>query len=124
MMDLKRRDGDIRRYVRDLEQWLIDTVADFGITAERRDGRVGVWVARGGGREDKIGALGVRVRRGVTYHGVALNVNPNLDHFSGIVPCGVREHGVTSLADLGVAATMDEVDDALKRNFDPIFAVR
>jgi lipoyl(octanoyl) transferase len=124
MMDLKRRDGDIRRYVRDLEQWLIDTVADFGVTAERREGRVGVWVARGDSREDKIGALGVRVRRGVTYHGVALNVNPELEHFSGIVPCGVREHGVTSLADLGVAATMDEVDAALKRNFERIFGVR
>jgi lipoyl(octanoyl) transferase len=124
MMDLKRRDGDIRRYVRDLEQWLIDTVADFGVTAERREGRVGVWVARGDNREDKIGALGVRVRRGVTYHGVALNVNPELEHFSGIVPCGVREHGVTSLADLGVAATMDEVDAALKRNFERIFGVR
>ena len=124
MMDLKRRDGDIRRYVRDLEQLLIDTVGDFEVTAERRDGRVGVWVARGDGREDKIGALGVRVRRGVTYHGVALNVNPELEHFSGIVPCGVREHGVTSLADLGVAATMDEVDAALKRNFERIFGVR
>jgi lipoyl(octanoyl) transferase len=124
MMDLKRRDGDIRRYVRDLEQWLIDTVADFGVTAERREGRVGVWVARGDSREDKIGALGVRVRRGITYHGVALNVNPELEHFSGIVPCGVREHGVTSLADLGVAATMDEVDAALKRNFERIFGVR
>jgi lipoyl(octanoyl) transferase len=124
MMDLKRRDGDIRRYVRDLEQWLIDTVADFGVTAERREGRVGVWVARSEGREDKIGALGVRMRRGVTYHGVALNVNPELEHFSGIVPCGVREHGVTSLADLGVPVTMDEVDAALKRNFERIFGVK
>ncbi|HKJ73304.1 MAG TPA: lipoyl(octanoyl) transferase LipB [Alphaproteobacteria bacterium] len=124
MMDLRRRDGDVRRYVRDLEQWLIDTVADFGITAERREGRVGVWVDRGEGREDKIGALGVRVRRSVTYHGVALNVAPDLDHFSGIVPCGVREHGVTSLEDLGVETDMDAVDAALRKNFERIFRVK
>lgn len=123
MMDLKQRDGDIRRYVRDLEQLLIDTAGDFGVTAERREGRVGVWVARSDGREDKIGALGVRVRRGVTYHGIALNVNPQLEHFSGIVPCGVREHGVTSLADLGVSTTMDDVDTAMQRNFERIFGV-
>jgi lipoyl(octanoyl) transferase len=121
MLDLKRRGGDVRKYVFDLERWLIDTAADFGVTAERREGRVGVWVERGDGREDKIGALGVRVRRGVTYHGVSLNVNPNLEHFSGIVPCGVRDHGVTSLADLGIPATMGQVDAALRRNFERIF---
>ena len=124
MLDLKGRHGDVRQFVFDLEQWLIDTVADFGVTAERRQGRVGVGVDRGNGREDKIGALGVRVRRWVSFHGVSLNVNPDLEHFSGIVPCGVREHGVTSLADLGIEVGMDEVDEALKRNFERIFDVQ
>jgi lipoyl(octanoyl) transferase len=92
---------------------------------ERREGRVGIWVARGAGREDKIGAIGVRVRRWVTFHGVALNVDPNLDHFSGIVPCGVRAHGVTSLADLGLNVAMADADSALKSAFEEVFgAVR
>jgi lipoyl(octanoyl) transferase len=124
MLDLKSRQGDVRQFVFDLEQWLIDTVADFGATAERRQGRVGVWVDRGGGIEAKIGALGVRVRRWVSFHGVSLNVNPDLEHFSGIVPCGVRDHGVTSLADLGIGVGMDDVDEALKRNFERIFGMR
>ena len=124
MLDLKQRGGDVRQFVRDLEQWLIDTVADFGVTAERRPGRIGIWIERGDGREDKIGALGVRVRKGITYHGVSLNVNPDLEHFSGIVPCGVRDHGVTSLADLGISVTMADVDAALRRNFERVFGAK
>ncbi len=94
---------------------------DFDVKGERRDGRVGIWVARGGGREDKIAAIGVRIRHWVTFHGVALNVDPDLGHFSGIVPCGVREHGVTSLADLGLAVSMADVDVALKAAFEDVF---
>jgi len=118
MLNLAARGGDLHAYVRGLERWLIATLAEFGVRGEARAGRVGVWVARGGGREDKIAAIGVRVRRGVTYHGVSLNVAPDLGHFSGIVPCGIRGHGVTSLADLGVAAGMAEVDAALRRYFE------
>ena len=120
MLDLKRRTGDVRAYVRDLEEWLIRTVARFDVKGERRDGRVGIWVAHNG-REDKIAALGVRIRHWVTFHGVSLNVDPDLSHFSGIVPCGIREHGVTSLADLGLKATMAEVDAALRVSFQEIF---
>jgi lipoyl(octanoyl) transferase len=120
MLDLKRRKPDVRAYVRDLEQWLIDALAELGVKGERRQGRVGIWVARGR-REDKIAALGVRIKRWVTFHGVALNVNPDLSHFSGIVPCGVRGHGVTSLAELGVGASPAEVDLALRRAFGKIF---
>jgi len=120
MLDLKRRKPDVRAYVRDLEEWLIRALAHFGVTGERREGRVGIWVARGS-REDKIAALGVRVRRWVTFHGVALNVNPDLSHFTGIVPCGVSAHGVTSLADLGIAATMADADAALKAAFVDVF---
>jgi len=121
MLALKRRTADVRGFVRDLEEWLIETVAQFGIEGERREGRVGIWVARKNGGEDKIAAIGVRVRRWVTFHGVALNVNPDLSHFGGIVPCGVRGHGVTSLAALGVNTTMAEVDKALKRAFESVF---
>ena len=117
MLNLARRGGDVHAYVSGLERWLIGVLADLGVHAETRKGRVGVWVARGGGREDKIAAIGVRVRRGVTYHGVSLNVSPNLTHFDGIVPCGIREHGVTSLADLGVTAGMAEVDAAMRARF-------
>jgi lipoyl(octanoyl) transferase len=120
MLDLKSRKPDVRAYVRDLEQWLIETLSHFDVKGERREGRVGIWVSRGA-REDKIAALGVRIRRWVTMHGVALNVNPDLSHFNGIVPCGVRGHGVTSLADLGIAASMADVDTALKLNFEKIF---
>jgi lipoyl(octanoyl) transferase len=127
MLDLKRRGEDVRAYVHDLEEWLIRTLATLGVTGERREGRVGIWVARGagekaGGAEDKIGALGVRVRHWVTYHGVALNVAPDLAHYRGIVPCGISQHGVTSLAALGVAAGMDEVDAALRESFEAVFA--
>jgi lipoyl(octanoyl) transferase len=120
MLDLKRRKPDVRAYVRDLEQWLIETLAEFDVKGERREGRVGIWVQRGT-REDKIAALGVRIKRWVTFHGVALNLNPDLSHFSGIVPCGVRGHGVTSLADLGIPASMADVDVALKKSFEKVF---
>jgi lipoyl(octanoyl) transferase len=121
MLDLKRRKADVRAYVRDLEEWLIRALALLGVTGERREGRVGIWVARPGGREDKIAAIGVRVRRWVTFHGVSFNVAPDLTHFTGIVPCGVREHGVTSLADLGISATMADADNALKAAFEGTF---
>jgi lipoyl(octanoyl) transferase len=121
MMDLRRRGNDVRRFVRDLEEWLIRTLAQFNVRGERREGRVGIWVARKGGREDKIAALGIRVRRGVSYHGVSFNVDPELEHFSGIVPCGIAEHGVTSLADLGLTATMADVDLALRAAFEEVF---
>jgi len=120
MLDLKRRGSDVRRYVHDLEEWLIGALARFGVKGERREGRVGIWVARGAG-EDKIAAIGVRVRRWVTFHGVAFNVNPDLTHFAGIVPCGIRGHGVTSLADLGIAATMADADRALRAAFEEVF---
>jgi lipoyl(octanoyl) transferase len=120
MLNLKDRKPDVRAFVHDLEQWLIETLAEFNVKGERREGRVGIWVARDS-REDKIAALGVRIRRWVTFHGVALNVEPDLSHFNGIVPCGVRQHGVTSLADLGIPATMADVDVALKRSFAKIF---
>jgi lipoyl(octanoyl) transferase len=112
--------------VRDLENWLIATLARFNVTGERREGRVGIWVARGGlgdmdRREDKIAAIGVRIRRWVSYHGVALNVEPDLSHFAGIVPCGIREAGVTSLVDLGLPVTMEDVDTAFKSAFEETF---
>lgn len=129
MMDLTRRGSDVRRYVRDLESWLIETLAQFGVKGERRDGRVGIWVDRGlqeNGirREDKIAAIGVRVRRWVTYHGVSLNVEPDLGHFSGIVPCGIADHGVTSLVDLGITATIDDVAYAMRKSFQDVFGLQ
>ncbi|WP_127089674.1 lipoyl(octanoyl) transferase LipB [Aquabacter cavernae] len=120
MLDLKRRQPDLRRYVSALEAWLIASLSAFNVTGERREDRVGVWVRRAGG-EDKIAAIGIRVRQWVTFHGVSLNVDPNLDHFGGIVPCGVREHGVTSLADLGRLASLPEVDTVLRVAFEEIF---
>jgi lipoyl(octanoyl) transferase len=125
MLDLRRRTADVRAFVHDLEEWLIATLAQLGVRGERREGRVGIWVVRayktGEMREDKIAAIGVRVRRWVTFHGVSLNVDPDLTHFSGIVPCGVREHGVTSLADLGVPVPMADFDLAMKRAFAKVF---
>jgi lipoyl(octanoyl) transferase len=123
MLDLTRRDRDVRCHVHRLEEWMIRTVAHFGVKGERREGRVGIWVARPSSKEEKIAAIGVRVRRWVTYHGVALNVDPELDHYRGIVPCGIADHGVTSLAKLGVAATMEEVDRTLRATFGEIFEV-
>jgi lipoyl(octanoyl) transferase len=118
MLDLDRRGKDIRRFVHCLEAWMIDTLAEFGVSAHRADGRIGIWVGEGA-NEAKIGALGVRVKRWVTLHGFALNVAPDLSHFSGIVPCGIAEFGVTSLAQLGKQIPMMGVDAALKRSFLP-----
>lgn len=121
MLDLSRRGRDVRCHVHRLEEWMIRTLARFGVPALRREGRVGLWVPRGPVRDDKIAAIGVRVRRWVTFHGVALNVNPDLDHFAGIIPCGIRDHGVTSLADLGVTVSMSEVDTVLRETFPGVF---
>lgn len=124
MLDLKRRSPDVRRYVAALEEWLIRTLWSFHVRGERREDRVGVWVSHptnAGSGEDKIAALGIRVRRWVTMHGISLNVEPDLSHFAGIVPCGVREYGVTSLVELGLPVTMTDVDLALRREFDPLF---
>lgn len=121
MLDLKQRGQDVRRFVHDLEQWVIATLAAFDVVGERRDGRVGVWVVHDDGREEKIAAIGVRVRRWVTFHGISINVNPDLSHFSGIVPCGIQEHGVTSLHDLGIPAEMADVDAIMRRTFSAIF---
>ena len=123
MLDHKLRGADLRAYVCDLEQWLIETLKVFGVAGERRSGRVGIWVVRKDGREEKIAAIGVRVRRWVSLHGVSLNVASDLSHFSGIVPCGIAEHGVTSLADLGIEAPMDEVDAALRDSFRSVFGM-
>ena len=124
MLDLNRRGKDVRCFVGGLELWLIGALDQFGVEADIRRGRVGVWVERKGpgwSREDKIAAIGVKVRKWVSFHGISLNVEPDLDHFGGIVPCGIQEHGVTSLVDLGVLATMDEADEALRRSFGRIF---
>jgi lipoyl(octanoyl) transferase len=123
MLDLRRRGADVRRYVCNLEDWIIRALATFNVTGERRDGRVGIWVDRGGGREDKIAAIGVRIRRWVTFHGIAINVEPELEHFSGIVPCGIAgaNYGVTSLVDLGLPVTMTDLDVALKETFAEVF---
>ena len=121
MLDLRRRGQDVRCHVHQLEEWMIRTLARFGVLGERRAGRVGIWVGRPDGREAKIAAIGVRVRQWVTYHGVALNLDPELDHYHGIVPCGIAEHGVTSLADLGLSATAKEVDIALQGTFSEAF---
>ncbi len=125
MLDLERWGRDVRCHVWRLEEWVIATLARFNVKGERRDGRVGVWIAGPDGREDKIAAIGVRVRRWVTYHGLALNVDPDLDHYRGIVPCGIDPaasgHGVTSLARLGITASMAEVDIALRACFDKAF---
>jgi lipoyl(octanoyl) transferase len=121
MLDLTRRDRDVRCHVHRLEEWMIRTLERFDIRGERRDGRVGIWVTQPGGQEQKIAAIGVRVRRWVTYHGAALNVDPELDHYRGIIPCGIAEHGVTSLARLGVGATMEDVDRTLQATFSGVF---
>jgi len=126
MLDLNRRTPDLRRYVSALEAWLIGTLARFNIRGERREDRVGVWVRRpdkGPSVEDKIAAIGIRVRRWVSFHGVSLNVEPDLDHFTGIVPCGITEHGVTSLVDLGYPVTMPEVDAVMRAQCEEIFGV-
>jgi lipoyl(octanoyl) transferase len=126
MLDLKRRGPDLRRYVASLEEWIIRTLAAFNVRGERREDRIGVWVRRpdkGADYEDKIAALGIRVQRWVTLHGIAINVEPELSHFGGIVPCGVKDtrYGVTSLADLGITATMNDLDIALRHEFEKLF---
>lgn len=129
MMNLANRTPDVRRFVAVLEQWVINTLGSFGVTGERREDRVGVWVRRpekpslpdGTMREDKIAAIGIRLRKWVSFHGISINVEPDLTHFDGIVPCGVAGHGVTSLFDLGITATMEDVDTALKIEFQKLF---
>ncbi len=129
MLDLNRRGRDVRRYVWHLEEWIIRALAEFGVTGERRQGRVGVWVVRpekppsedGKPREDKIAAIGVRLRRWISSHGISVNVEPDLAHYEGIVPCGVAEHGVTSLVDLGLPITLGDLDSALQATFSGVF---
>ena len=124
MLDLKRRQPDLRRFVAALEGWLIGALDEFNIRGERREDRVGVWVRRpdkAAEAEDKIAAIGIRVRRWVSFHGISLNVEPDLTHFDGIVPCGVSRHGVTSLVDLGLPVTMPEVDSVLREAFERVF---
>ena len=129
MLDLKRRREDVRAFVAALEDWIIGALAAFNVKGERREDRVGVWVVRpekpplpdGAPAEDKIAAIGIRLRRWVSFHGIALNVDPDLAHFTGIVPCGVTGHGVTSLVDLGLPVTMDDADRALRSSFMRVF---
>ncbi len=129
MLDLNTRGRDVRKYVQNLEAWVIATLAQFNVTGHIREGRVGVWVERpekplsldGTVAEDKIAAIGVRLRKWVTFHGLSINVEPDLEHFSGIVPCGISEHGVTSLVDLGLPVTMEDLDSALKTSFEQVF---
>jgi lipoyl(octanoyl) transferase len=121
MLDLQRRKPDLRRYIWQLEEWIVRTLAQFNVRGERRAGRIGIWVIEPGDREAKVAAIGVRVRRWVTYHGVAINLDPELEHFSGIVACGISGFGVTSLAALGLTTTMAELDGALGATFDEVF---
>ena len=126
MLDVGRRGRDVRCFVQDLESWVIAALAEFNVTGHIRAGRVGVWVERpekpalpgGGMREDKIAAIGIRLRKWVSFHGISINVDPDLGHFDGIVPCGIRDHGVTSLVDLGLPVTIADLDVALRRTFD------
>ncbi|WP_170784404.1 lipoyl(octanoyl) transferase LipB [Ruegeria lacuscaerulensis] len=130
MLDLNKRGKDVRRFVKQLENWVIAALAEFNVRGEIRDGRVGVWVQRddkpltptGHPAEDKVAAIGLRLRKWVSFHGISINVEPDLEHFSGIVPCGILDHGVTSLVDLGLPVTMADVDTALQKTFTEIFA--
>lgn len=129
MLDVGVRGRDVRQFVRDLERWVIETLDRFNVTGEIREGRVGVWVERpelapgpAGPREDKIAAIGIRLRKWISFHGISINVEPDLSHFEGIVPCGIRDRGVTSLVDLGLPVTMADVDVALRQTFNQIFA--
>ncbi|MFT6424588.1 MAG: lipoyl(octanoyl) transferase [Celeribacter sp.] len=129
MLDLNKRGKDVRKFVHNMESWVIAALAEFNIKGEIREGRVGVWVERddkpltvtGQKAEDKVAAIGLRIRKWVSFHGLSINVEPDLSHFDGIVPCGITEHGVTSLVDLGLPVTMDDVDMALRRTFDDVF---
>lgn len=129
MLDVGKRGHDVRRFVQQMERWVISALAEFNVTGHIREGRVGVWVERddkplsatGTKSEDKIAAIGIRLRKWISFHGISVNVEPDLGHFSGIVPCGISEHGVTSLVDLGLPVTMQDVDVALHRSFDQVF---
>ena len=129
MLDVAARGHDVRKFVHDMEEWIIATLDQFNVQGERREGRVGVWVTRpekpplpdGSPREDKVAALGIRIRKWVSFHGLSINVEPDLTHFDGIVPCGITGHGVTSLVDLGLPVTMGDVDVALKKTFGEVF---
>jgi len=129
MLDVGKRGRDVRKFVQQLERWVIATLEEFNVTGHIREGRVGVWVERddkpltatGAKTEDKIAAIGIRLRKWVSFHGISVNVDPDLEHFTGIVPCGITEHGVTSLVDLGLPVTMDDLDVALRRSFDEVF---
>jgi lipoyl(octanoyl) transferase len=121
MLDLAKRGRDVRRFVHQLEEWLIATLRHFGIEGERREGRVGIWVVDKAGREAKIAAIGVRLRHWVSFHGVSLNIDPDLSHYEGIVPCGIGAYGVTSMAALGVSATRQDVDSAFRSAFATVF---
>lgn len=129
MLDVGKRGHDVRRFVQQLETWVIKALAEFNLTGHIREGRVGVWIERpdkarradGGLREDKVAAIGIRLRKWVSFHGISINVEPDLEHFGGIVPCGIQEHGVTSLVDLGLPVTLTDVDVALQRSFLTVF---
>ncbi len=121
MLDLNKRGKDVRKFVSNLEELIIDTLTHFQINGERRNDRVGVWVDLGNGREEKIAAIGIRIKKWVTFHGIAINVEPDLSHFSGIVPCGIAEHGVTSITALGIPTTMKDVDTQILNSFKTIF---
>ena len=121
MLDVKRLGGDLRAFVTDLEDWVVAALAHFQVKGERRAGRVGVWVDKGGGVDAKIAALGIRVRQWVSFHGLSINVDPDLSHFAGIVPCGISEHGVTSLVDLGLPVTLADIDLALRETVPAAF---
>lgn len=129
MLDVGARGRDVRRFVQELEQWVIETLGQFNVTGEIREGRVGVWVTRpdkpqtlaGHTAEDKIAAIGIRLRKWISFHGISINVEPDLAHFDGIVPCGIADHGVTSLVDLGLPVTMDDIDLALRQSFAQVF---
>ena len=129
MLDVGKRGHDVRRFVGQLEEWVIATLDAFNVKGEIREGRVGVWVTRpekpplpdGSPREDKIAAIGIRLRKWISFHGISINVEPDLDHFGGIVPCGIADHGVTSLVDLGLPVTLADVDSALQTTFPPVF---
>ena len=129
MLDLNKRGKDVKKFVKHLETWIILTLSEFNVIGQSRDGRVGIWVERpdkplknnGALEEDKIAAIGVRLRKWITLHGLSINLDPDLSHFHGIVPCGIREHGVTSLVDLGLPVSMHDLDNALKKSFSEVF---
>jgi lipoyl(octanoyl) transferase len=125
MLNLKERykEPDIKHFIWSLEEWIILTLKEFGITGERREGRVGIWVVNKDKSEDKIAAIGIRIRRWVSFHGISINLNPDLSHFEGIVPCGIKGHGVTSFEKLGVKATMEDLDKALQKTWPEVFGV-